>query len=93
MNVTLRPEQPTDYRTTESIAREAFYNLYFPGAHEHYLISQMRNHPDFIPELSTVVEVDGELAGGIYFTKSYIVDDNGNKLDTITFGPVFIAPK
>ena len=34
----LRTEQPADYRETENVTREAFWNLYSPGCCEHYLL-------------------------------------------------------
>lgn len=90
MNV--RKERMEDERRVEEIARKAFWNLYVPGCHEHYAIHQLRKHEDYLPELSWVIEVDGELAGGIFYSKSKIVDGE-KSVDTITFGPVFIDPK
>lgn len=93
MNIKIRKEEPKDYRKVEEIAREAFWNLYFPGGHEHYVVHKMRSHPDFIKELSFVIEVDGEIAGGIFYTHSKIVAEDHSTYKTISFGPVFIAPK
>lgn len=47
----IRNETPADYRAVEDLTRRAFYNLYVPGCHEHYLVHVMRDHPDFLPEL------------------------------------------
>lgn len=47
MNIIVRNEKPKDHRRTEEVAREAFWNLYFPGAAEHYVVHKMRSHPDF----------------------------------------------
>ena len=55
MNIVIRNEQVEDYRRTEEVAREAFWNLYFPGATEHYVVHKMRSHPDFIKELAFTV--------------------------------------
>lgn len=52
MNIIVRNEEPKDHRRTEEVAREAFWNLYFPGAAEHYVVHKMRSHPDFIQELA-----------------------------------------
>ena len=49
-NLTIRLETEKDYRAVEELTREAFWNVYKPGADEHYYVHQMRNHPDFIPE-------------------------------------------
>ena len=44
MNIVVRNEETKDYRRTEEVAREAFWNLYFPGAAEHYVVHQNRAH-------------------------------------------------
>ena len=68
MNIIVRNEEPKDHRRTEEVAREAFWNLYFPGAAEHYVVHKMRSHPDFIQELAFVIEVDGTVEGAIFYT-------------------------
>lgn len=92
MNIVIRKESFNEFRIVESIARDAFWNLYFPGAHEHYVVHKMRSHPDFIKELSFVIEVDGKIEGAIFFTRSKIVSNEGIEYETISFGPVFISP-
>ena len=51
-NLTIRLETEKDYRAVEELTREAFWNVYKPGADEHYYVNQMRNHPAFIPSLA-----------------------------------------
>lgn len=92
MNLVIRNEEAKDYRRTEEVAREAFWNLYFPGAAEHYVVHNMRSHPDFIKELAFVIEVDGIVEGAIFYTHSKIVTSEGD-VPTISFGPVFISPQ
>lgn len=92
MDIQIRNEKPQDYRKVEEIAREAFWNLYHPGCSEHYVIHSMRKHPDFMPELTYVIEVDGEIVGSIFYTKSKVVAEGGEEYETITFGPVSIHP-
>lgn len=93
MNISIRSEESKDYRRVEEIAREAFWNLYFPGCHEHYVIHKMRGHKDFINELTFLIEVDGQIAGAIFYTHSKIVSRDGKEYKTISFGPVFISPE
>ena len=92
MKISIRHENLEDYKSTETLARDSFWNLYFPGCAEHLAIHKLRNSKDFIPELTYILEVDGEIAGGIFYSKSKIVTSNG-EIDTISFGPVFIVPK
>lgn len=89
--ILIRHEEAKDYQRVELLAREAFWNLYVPGAEEHYLVHHIRQHPDFIPELSFVIEVDHIVEGAIFYTHSKIVD-KAKEIPVITFGPVFINP-
>jgi predicted N-acetyltransferase YhbS len=93
MNISIRTEKESDYRIVEELTREAFWNLYFPGCVEHYLVHNLRNHTDFIAEMDYVAEVDNKIVGNIMYTKSYVVDENDNKIDTITFGPLSVLPE
>jgi len=93
MNINIRNEESKDYRRVEEVAREAFWNLYFPGGHEHYVVHKIRNHPDFIKELTFVIEADDEIVGGIFYTHSKIVSEDNKEYMTISFGPMFISPE
>ena len=61
--------------------------------YEHYLAHVMRDHSDFIPELSYVALADGRIVGSIMYTASKVIDGRGEYLDTITFGPVSVLPE
>ena len=79
INLTIRLEKEKDYRAVEELTREAFWNVYKPGADEHYYVHQMRNHPDFIPELAFVLELDGKIVGNIMYTRAWLEDENGER--------------
>ena len=40
-NLTIRLETGKDYRAVEELTREAFWNVYKPGADEHYYVHHM----------------------------------------------------
>lgn len=65
------------------------------GCYEHFLVHAMRNHKDFIPDLSFICEYNKELIGGIYFTRSQLIPNSDTlaPLPVLTFGPIFIEPK
>ena len=65
-DVTIRLETEKDYRAVEELTREAFWNVYKPGADEHYYVHMMRSHPDFIPELAFVLEKAKKIVDEIY---------------------------
>lgn len=91
--ITIRNEQPADYRHVEELTRKAFWNLYIPGAFEHYLVHTMRNHEDYMPELSYVIEENDEIIGSIHFTRAKVVTPTGEEVPIVHFGPVCIAPE
>ena len=92
-NVIIRLETKNDYRSVENLTREAFWNVYKPGADEHYFVHTMRSHPDFISELAFVLELDGEIVGNIMYTKAWLEDECGNRKEILSFGPICVAPK
>ena len=92
-NVIIRNETPADYEAVEVMTRRAFYNLYVPGCNEHYLVRVMRTHPDFVPELDLVLELEGRIIGNVMYTKTRLVDEAGEEKHILTFGPVCIAPE
>jgi len=92
-HLTIRPETEKDYRTVENLIREAFWNVYKPGADEHYYAHMMRVHPDFLRELSFVLELDGAIVGSILYTKALLMRKDGLKKEIVSFGPLCIAPE
>ncbi len=92
MNIIVRNETEADYRKVEDITRKAFWNLYFPGCNEHYLVYIMRNHKDFIKELALVVTINEKVVGNIMYMKSYVKNEKDEIIETITFGPVSVHP-
>ena len=91
--IIIRNETEKDYRAVEELTRDAFWNVYKPGADEHYFVHMMRNHPDFIPELAFVLEKDGEIIGNIMYTKAWLEDEDGNRKEILSFGPLCVAPE
>lgn len=92
MDIHIRNEEEKDYRIVEELTREAFWNLYVPGCNEHYLTHIMRSHPDFIKELDFVAELDGKIVGNIMYTKSWLIDEQENEMEIVTFGPLCVLP-
>ena len=90
MSIVIRQEEERDYRRVEEIAREAFWNLYFPGTDIPVVV---RRSSDFIKELTYVIEVNGKVEGAIFYTNSKIIDKKEEEHKVISFGPVFISPE
>ena len=92
-SVIIRLETEKDYRATEELTRDAFWNVYKPGADEHYFVHMMRSHPDFIPDLAFVAELNGRIIGNIMYTKAWLEDESGNRKEILSFGPICVAPE
>ena len=88
----IRLERKEEYRETESLVRESFWNVYRPGCLEHYVLNQLRNDPAFVPELDFVMEKDGQLIGQNIFVRANIKADSGRDIPILTMGPICIAP-
>lgn len=76
----------------EELHRKAFWNLYIPGCDEHYLAHILRTHEDFVPELDYVCELNGQVIANVMYTKSKLVDEQGNTTEILTFGPISVRP-
>ena len=93
MEIKLRTEQPADYRETENVTREAFWNHFSPGCNEHYLLHVMRDSPAFVPELDLVAEHDGRIVGNVVCMKGVIHGDDGVKYEVLSLGPISVLPE
>lgn len=90
--IELRQERTSDYRSSENVIREAFWNHYTPACDDHYLIHIMRDCPAFVPELD-LVAVDGDkIVGNSMCLKSYIEGDDGNRYEVLSLGPIGVLP-
>lgn len=92
MDVTIRPERENEYRIVEELTREAFWNLYAPGASEHFLLHCLRKSPSFIKELDLVALHDAQIVGNIVYSLSMVREESGKEHEVITFGPVSVHP-
>ncbi|MBP5322658.1 MAG: GNAT family N-acetyltransferase [Bacteroidaceae bacterium] len=90
--MTIRKEQPKDFREVENLTREAFWNVYRPGCTEHFVLNRYRTSPDFVPELDFVMEEDGKIIGHVMYSKAELVLNDGTRIPSWTFGPISIHP-
>lgn len=87
----IRLEQPSDYSETENIVRESFWNVYRPGALEHFTLRKLRDDSAFVPELDFVMEQNGRIIGQNIFVRTVIQSDNGEDVPILTMGPICIV--
>ena len=92
-NIIIRIEEEKDYRETENLVREAFWNVYRPGCSEHFVLHEMRKSPDFVPELDFIMLLDGKEIGQVVYARSEVSLSDGGTLPVMTFGPIGILPE
>lgn len=92
-NFLIRNETENDFNIVENLVRETFWNVYRPGAFEHFVLHCMRKNKNFLPELDFVMEIDGEIIGQNIFFPAEIISDNGEKIKILAMGPICIAKK
>ena len=88
----IRLEEQKDHHEVESLVRDAFWNLYRPGASEHYVVHVLRRDPAFVGDLDYVLVKDGRIIGQNVFVRAAIAADDGRTIDVLTMGPISVAP-
>ena len=93
--ITIRPQRPDDYEEILKLTYNAFLTLDYPGRRrmdEHFLMELLQGSPFVIPSFCFVAELSGKIVGHILYTTSEIATTDGVKIDTVTFGPLSVAP-
>ncbi len=85
----IRLENENDYLEVENLVRDSFWNVYRPGAFEHYIVHHLRNDESFIGNLAYVIENDGKIIGHINYSRGFI-DYDDEKIDGVVLGPIAI---
>ena len=73
----------------ENLVRNSFWNVYRPGAFEHYIVHNLRDDDSFIPDLAYVIEIDGKIVGHINYSRGSL-DYGDEKMDSVVLGPLAI---
>ena len=92
-SIIIRLEQKEEYREVENLIRESFWNVYRPGAYEHYVMHVLRDDPAFVKKLDFVAERDGKLIGQNMFMRAVIQADDGREIPVLAMGPIGITPE
>jgi putative acetyltransferase len=85
-NIRVRAEKPGDMQGIDVVNISAF-----EGNTEAQLVSDLRNSPGYIPELSLVAEYRNRLVGHIMLTRIKLLRDN-KSLDMLALGPMSVVP-
>lgn len=85
--MTVRTEKPQDYEAVFALVKAAFESAEHSDGCEHELTAALRTSSAFVPELSLVAEINGEIVGHIMFTKLHIGDYVG-----VALAPLSVLP-
>lgn len=86
MEVKIRQEEKKDYERVYEINKQSFQQ-----EDESKLIEKIRVGESFVPELSLVAELDGEIVGHILFSKIKIVGEA--EYDSLALAPMAVVPR
>lgn len=88
----IRQETASDHVDVYNLIKEAFSNVEYADGDEQDLVVKLRNSDEFIPELSMVAEVYGQIIGHILLTKTTI-GEGYNSLKSLVLAPVSVLPE
>lgn len=85
--------RPQDHDECVQLLRDAFWNVYRPGCHEHLLWHlASKGHPDLVAELTLVAERDAHIIGCVMTTVAQVVDQRGGVTPVLQLGPLGVLP-
>ena len=89
-NITVRQITKADYSTVYNLIKTAFLTAeHHDGDEQDYAVG-LREGENYIPGLDLVAEIDGQLAGHIMFTHTYVTRPEGNRYDTLLVAPLSV---
>ena len=92
-NLIIRKENAADHAAVEHLVEVAFKTMPFSDHSEHKLVARLRHSEAFIPELSLVATLNGELVGHILLTKITIKNpETGENHIALSLAPVSVLP-
>lgn len=91
-DIVIRGEREEEYHKVEEVVLRAFWNKHHQGCNEHLLVHKLRDSAVYLPRISRVAEVNGEVAGVICFARAMLRKGDAQK-EILTFGPLCVAPE
>lgn len=89
-NRNIRLENENDYFDVENLVRNSYWNIYRPGAFEHFIVHNLRNHPSFVKNLAYVIENDNKIIAHINYSVGVINFEDGKSIEALVLGPISV---
>lgn len=87
MDPVIRPEQPEDFPVVRAVNLAAFDTTV-----EADLVDAMRETSEYVPELSLIAELDGQIVGHALFSEVTVEQETG-ELTALSLGPIAVLPE
>lgn len=84
----IRQETDRDYGAVYDLVKKAFETAEHSDGNEQDLVAALRGSQAFVPELSLVGVIDGEIAGHIMFSEGKVGDDT-----VLVLAPLSVLPE
>jgi predicted N-acetyltransferase YhbS len=91
MNIEIRITDKENFKATENLTRETFWNLYNPGCSEHFILHKLRESNSYVEALDLIAINGGEIIGHIISTKAKVIDAKGNEHEVLCVGPFAVS--
>lgn len=88
MSITIRPERPADFPIIHELVRLAFEHAEHTDGDEPFLVTRLRQSPEYIPELALLAEKKGLMLGHIMYTKLHV-----GERTALALGPLAVLPE
>ena len=92
MSFTIRQENKSDFQAVFDLIEKAFKIDNLGDPKEQFLVERLRNAASFIPELSLITEIDGQVVGHILLTKIKIHHE-GKSFESLALAPLTVLPE
>lgn len=86
----IRKEEPKDYQAVFHLIENAFKNEVYTDHNEQFLVERLRKSESFVPELSLVAEIDGQIVGYVLLTKIKIINDQLHETPSLALAPIAV---
>ena len=92
MSILVRQEKPEDAEAiSEVVRRGAYEHVPFSNHREHLMVSRLRSSQAYVPQLSLLAEIAGEIVGHLLLTRIAIRDGAGST-PSLALAPLSVTP-
>ena len=91
-NILVRHETPADAAAIAELIQHAYESVPFSNHREHLMVSRLRASPAYVPELSLVAEVAGQVVGHLLLTR-IAIRNGATSATSLALAPLSVRPE